>query len=65
MLTLTNYTTGQEESKAVELPNDVQSVSFSYDGGRVYVSINGNEVFSSHFGGNDCCIELDTKKSGK
>lgn len=65
MLEMTNYTTGEVHSKAVQLPKEVRSLGFSYDGGRVSVSINGEQVFSSHEAGNDCCIELDNVKSGK
>ena len=61
MLTLINYGNRFEQTEAVQLPKDVQSVSFSYDGGRVAVSVNGVQVFSSHLGGHDCEIELNSK----
>ncbi len=37
----------------------IKSLSFAYDGGRVYVSINGEDVFSTLLGGNDCQVDLE------
>jgi hypothetical protein len=62
MLTFTNHETGKEDLlPEVKLPAVVNSLSFSYDGGRVFLAINGKEVFSSRNGGNDCALDLDNK----
>lgn len=61
MLRLINFSYNTEETKAVKLPKELESISFSYDGGRVSVNINGTEVFTSHLGGTDCSLELDAK----
>jgi hypothetical protein len=46
------------ESAEYVLPDDVKSISFSYDGGRLNVFINGEEVYSSMSAGNDFNIQL-------
>lgn len=45
--------------EAYRLPEKVESVSFSHDGGRIYVSINGVEVYKTMRGTRDCTIEID------
>lgn len=48
--------------KNYKLPENIDSVSFSHDGGRVYIYINGQEVFKSYTGTRDCEITLDRQE---
>lgn len=61
MLKMQSYDNNHEETKPVKLPEKIESLSFSFDGGRVGVSINGEQVFYSMLGGNDCNVEIDNK----
>jgi len=61
MLTMKSYDNNHDETQPVKLPEKVESLSFSYDGGRVGISINGKQVFYSMLGGNDCNVEIDNK----
>ena len=61
MLTMKSYDNNHDETQPVKLPEKIESLSFSYDGGRVGISINGKQVFYSMLGGNDCNVEIDNK----
>ncbi|MNQ73077.1 hypothetical protein D3C85_878000 [compost metagenome] len=53
-----DYTYDGSEDVDFKFPDEVKEVSFSYDGGRVSVYINGEQVFYTTLGGNDCCVTL-------
>lgn len=61
MLNFVSYDNSHKQTEPVKLPAQVDSVSVSFDGGRVLLSINGKSVFESHMGGNDCNVEIDRK----
>ena len=41
------------------IPDKVDSIQFTHDGGRISISINGVEVYHTALGTRDCCILLD------
>lgn len=47
------------KEEAYKLPEKVESVSFSHDGGRIYISVNGVEVYETFCGTRDCTIDID------
>lgn len=57
-----SYDLRSEEKTEIELPEKIDNISFSYDGGRVEVVINGITVVSSYSGGNDCGVSINRKK---
>lgn len=59
MLTMKSRDNDHKQTEAVVLPTNIESIEFSYDGGRVGVTINGKSVFYSHFGGNDCSVVIN------
>jgi hypothetical protein len=61
MLNMQSRDNEYKETKAVKLPKNVESVSFSYDGGRLAVTVNGEQVYYTMLGGNDCRVEIDNK----
>lgn len=64
MIVFKPYDSGSKdfgENIPFKIPEKVESVSFSYDGGRVSLYINGKEVFYSAFGGNSFDIDIDNK----
>ena len=61
MLTFTSRDNDHTETKNPKLPAKIETIEFSYDGGRVGVTINGKQVFYSMLGGIDCKVELTVK----
>lgn len=66
MLTFTDYNASgtQVIKHAAALPKDtpIESVEFTYDGGRVSLAINGQQVFYK-LGGTDVNLVIDNKSS--
>jgi len=56
-INFTSYDQKEEESNVIRAES-IDSISFSYDGGRVEVLINGKVAISSYLGGNDCNVEI-------
>lgn len=42
-----------------KLPDGIDHIEFSYDGGRVEISINGRIIYKTSSGTQDCSIEID------
>lgn len=51
------------ENKKLEgkLPEKVESISISHDGGRIEIVVNGNLMYSAMLGTRDCEISIDRK----
>ena len=50
---------GAKKTTAYVLPERIETITVSHDGGRLFVSINGVEVFKAYDGTRDCCIEIN------
>lgn len=62
MITHVDFDSGNTfASKDVTLPRVIESISFSHDGGRVTICVNGEEVYSAMTGTRDCNILIDDK----
>jgi hypothetical protein len=62
MITHTDYDGPVNNNIVTEdykLPEKVEKMSFSYDGGRLSIYINGEEAYQAYFGTRDCCVEID------
>jgi hypothetical protein len=60
LVRFTSYDFRTEVEKIVDIPKgNINNLSFSYDGGRVSLYINNQEIFSSKCAGNDCNIEVE------
>ena len=47
--------TGTKETK---LPENIESIKINFDGGRFYVSINGEDFYINRMAGNDFSLEI-------
>lgn len=47
------------KEEAYKIPKEVENISFSHDGGRIEISINGDVVYESCTGTRDCTIKID------
>lgn len=48
----------EEIDRKVSLPEQIDSISFTHEGGRVTVNVNGKELYSTSLGTRDCEIEI-------
>lgn len=46
------------ETKETKLPENIESIKVNYDGGRFYVSINGEDFYINRMAGNDFSLEI-------
>ena len=46
------------ETKETKLPENIESIKVNYDGGRFYVSINGEDFYINRMDGNDFSLEI-------
>ena len=46
------------ETKETKLPENIESIKINFDGGRFYVSINGEDFYVNPFAGNDFSVEI-------
>jgi len=58
MIEHTDYDTGKVINVDYKLPDNIQNISFSYDGGRLYISINNKEIYKNFSATRDCCVEI-------
>jgi len=58
-LTFQSYDLNEHEEKTITFPDKLESIYFAYDGGRITLNINGEEVFYTHLGGNDCALTIN------
>ena len=56
MIKMTSYDYGDEVVEDYKLPEKVTDFEVSYDGGRLSVYVNGEQVFYTPLAGNDCNI---------
>jgi len=58
-LVFESYDTGEHEEKTIEiLPSEIKTIYFAYDGGRVTIRINGEDLLSTASGGNDMAVSI-------
>lgn len=57
-ITVADYVDNSETSRELVLPEKIDKISFSYDGGRVSVCINGVSVYEDNGISSDFEIEL-------
>jgi len=57
-LVFVSYDSNLKEEKQVEIPEKINNIYFSYDGGRLSININGKEIFYTAFAGNDCAVTI-------
>ena len=54
-----NYSRGNEEKSLIAIKeSDIKTIDISYDGGRLYVTINGHEFYNNLGFGNDACVSF-------
>ena len=58
MIEMTSYDFGDKVTEDYTLPEKVKSFDVSYDGGRLTVYVNGEQVFYTALAGNDCCLSV-------
>ncbi len=46
------------ETKETKLPENIESIKINFDGGRFYVSINGEDFYINRMAGNDFSLEI-------
>ena len=57
----TKYDTGTEiNNNTMKLPDQVDHIEFGFDGGRVFIAVNGVELYRT-YGSNDVRIEIGRK----
>ena len=59
MIEMKSWDLGDKIVADYKLPDEVYHICFSYDGGRVGVVINGEELFYTALAGNDCSVSID------
>jgi len=59
-----SYDTELMEGITLEGIDKIEKISFSYDGGRLTIIVNGEEVYSTKDAGSDCNIEMECHKIG-
>lgn len=59
MISVTDYTDDKSLENSFNLPNKIDTISVSYDNGRVSVSINGETVFEDNSVGSDFNITMN------
>ena len=55
-----SYSDGEHEEKKVEIPEVVNNLYVAYDGGRLTININNEEIFSTMSAGNDCAVTINS-----
>lgn len=61
MLKHKDFDNYSEDYYEISIPENINSISFSHDGGRISIEINNEEIYSTIFGTRDCCIEIDRR----
>lgn len=66
MLIVSRYDTmpsgiSDDEVHPITLPSEITSIGFSYDGGRIGVTINGKDVYYNASGSIDFLLTIDNK----
>lgn len=60
MIIFQSYDTGEDISKEhYNIPDKVENISISYDGGRLHVWIGNEEVLSTMMAGNDFNVTIN------
>lgn len=52
-----------KSEKVIDLPYHVEDICVTHDGGRLGLSVNGEQVFYSMSGTRDCSVEIERVKS--
>lgn len=64
MIEHSDWDAGTKRERPYKLPDMISEISFSHDGGRVCICINGAEVYRGDMGETrDCCITLNNEET--
>jgi len=61
MLTVYSPENNHKHEEPVKVPENAQSFGFRFEGGRLWVHVNGVEVLTAHPAGRDCSFEVNSR----
>ena len=62
MLVHNDFDTSSHSNHDVKLPEKVDNISISHDGGRLEIVVNGQLVYNAMCGTRDCEISIDRRE---